>query len=96
MADYSEVVIDLSAVSARRELIAPGRAVDSIYINGALPGGVAFKIHCGSRPGLELRSYSSLELCPPETEGIYLTTVGVAAQAISVLLGTGLFVQGAP
>lgn len=95
MADYNEKVIDLSAVKDKAEIVGPGIPVDSIYINGAIPGGVtSLKIHAGSRVGLELRGFASLELCPPEKGGIYISTVGVAVAPISIIVGTGVFVQG--
>lgn len=96
MSDHNEKVIDLTAALDRRELVPVGTPIDSVYINGEIPVGVTVKIFLGSKPGIVLRSFANLEICrEPERQGVYVSTVGASPQLLSILVGTGLYVQGA-
>jgi len=95
VADIIEKVIPLDTVLDRSTLLEAGVPYDSLYVNGAIPGGVRIKVHLGAKPGIELRDFSSLsDLCPPEREGLYITTIGTAAgQTLSLIVGKSFEAQ---
>lgn len=84
MASYDFKAIDLATVQEQGELVAPGKAVDSLAVT-YLPTGQLLELKFGTGPWVTVRGAVPFQLCPPETEGVYYRVAAAGAGEAEVL-----------
>jgi hypothetical protein len=89
MAEYRVAVVDLTAAQAAVEVVPRGVDVADVSVR-AMPAGAAASLHFGGTSNdavALLGAGDALEICPPESNGIYITNPAQPGVTISLLIG---------